>query len=119
MEDRMNRENYRFDITPVGGRLAKNDRIRRLVPWFERGRIWLPPTMPKTNYEGRSIDLVQSFINDEYISFPVAQHDDMLDSLSRFCEPDLPISWPAAWAGANDDEEEDGYGAGRNQTTGY
>jgi hypothetical protein len=30
-------ENYRFDITPLGGTMAKNDRIRRLVPWFEKG----------------------------------------------------------------------------------
>jgi predicted phage terminase large subunit-like protein len=117
MQDRMTRENYRFDITAVGGRLAKNDRIRRLIPWFEQGRIYLPPTLAKTNYEGRSIDLIAAFKNEEYIPFPVGQHDDMLDALARLLEPDLPISWPSALAVNDDDEEERAHG--RNQTTGY
>ncbi len=116
--DRMERENYRFDITELGGPMAKPDRIRRLIPWFERGRIFLPPKLTKTNYEGREVDLTQSFINDEYLPFPVGQHDDMLDALARFLEPELPVQWPAAYSA--DDEEEDGaYGAGRNSVTGY
>ncbi|MGH8525258.1 MAG: hypothetical protein ACREXY_13945, partial [Gammaproteobacteria bacterium] len=45
------RENYRFDITPLGGTMAKNDRIRRLIPWFEKGRIYLHPKIAKTDYE--------------------------------------------------------------------
>jgi predicted phage terminase large subunit-like protein len=119
MEDRMNRENYRFKITAVGGRLAKNDRIRRLIPWFEQGRIFLPPSLVKRDYEGRKIDLVRSFIDEEYIPFPVATHDDMLDALSRFTEQDLPLAWPQPYQD-NDDDEVEAYGAKfRNQDTGY
>jgi phage terminase large subunit-like protein len=36
--------NYRFTIRPVGGTMGKADRIRRLLPLFEQGRIILPRT---------------------------------------------------------------------------
>jgi predicted phage terminase large subunit-like protein len=95
---RMEDENYRFDITPVGGRLGKLDRIRRLIPWFEQGRIYLPPSLVKTNYEGKSVDLVKAFKDEEYLAFPVSQHDDMLDALARFLDEELPIRFPAPMA---------------------
>lgn len=120
MQDRMERENYSFTITAVAGRLAKNDRIRRLVPWFETRRILLPPKMDKRDYEGRLVDLVQAFINEEYTPFPVGQHDDMLDALSRFLEPDLPIAWPLPVADNDEDDFEDFREiGGRNPVTGY
>lgn len=120
IRDLMERENYRFEITPLGGKMAKPDRIRRLIPWFEQGRIYLPPKMAKTNYEGREVDLVQSFKLDEYLPFPVGLHDDMLDSLARFLDEDLPIAFPAAYVGEFDDDDEEPRDAkGRNLTTGY
>lgn len=87
-------ENYRFEITPVGGRVSKPDRIKRLIPLFEQGRMYLPRTLHRTNYEGRVEDLVQTFIEQEYKAFPVPLHDDQLDGLARIVEPDLPLSWP-------------------------
>lgn len=87
-------ENYRFEITAVGGSLAKPDRIKRLIPLFEQGRIYLPRSLHRTNYEKVTEDLVHVFIQDEYKAFPVALHDDMLDSLARIAEPDLPLAWP-------------------------
>lgn len=89
IEDRMQRENYRFDITPLGGKLAKNDRIRRLVPIFEQGRIYLPEHCYKSTHEGKNVDLVQEFVKEEYLIFPVGSHDDMLDSLSRIEDIDI------------------------------
>jgi predicted phage terminase large subunit-like protein len=116
-KDRMDRENYRFTITELGGVMAKADRIRRLIPWFEQGRIYIPPSLTKTNYEGRTVDLVQSFTNDEYLPFPVGTHDDMLDALARFLDEDLPIAWPAAYIGEDDEDEYERQGV--NATTGY
>jgi predicted phage terminase large subunit-like protein len=117
LEDLQERENYRFPVTRLGGSQNKLDRIRKLIPWFEKGRLFLPPKLAKTNYEGRAVDLVAAFINEEYKPFPVGGHDDMLDSLARFLEPDLPIAWPAAYLA--DNEDEDDARGGRDAVTGY
>jgi predicted phage terminase large subunit-like protein len=94
IQDLQQRENYRFDITEVGGQLPKNDRIKRLIPYFEQGRVFLPRTMFYTPYDGRTSDLTQDFIEQEYKPFPVPIHDDMLDALARLVDPDLPLVWP-------------------------
>lgn len=117
IRDLQERENYRFDITPLGGTMAKVDRIRRLIPWFEQGRIYLHPKIAKTDYEGRTVDLTQSFINEEFAAFPVSVHDDMLDALARFLDEDLPIRFPMALS-EQDDELEYADG-GRSRITGY
>ncbi len=91
-QDRMRRENYHFEITKVGGQMPKPDRIKRLVPVFEQGRVYLPETCGKVDYEGKYRDLVQSFLDDEYRAFPVPAHDDMMDMLSRIF--DIETVWP-------------------------
>jgi predicted phage terminase large subunit-like protein len=90
------REQYRFKITKVGGSTPKEDRIRRLVPWFEEGRIYLPHTLPYTDVTGTQHDLVKEFLDQEYAAFPVARHDDMFDSLARLAEPTLKLPFPKA-----------------------
>lgn len=93
MEAMMTAQNYRFVITAVAGSMPKNDRIRRLVPYFEQGRIYLPQYgIVRTNYEGRAVNIVDEFIEREYRAFPVVTHDDQLDCLSRIC--DLDIIYP-------------------------
>lgn len=94
LESRMEQETYKFRITEVGGQVAKADRIKRLLPIFEQGRIYLPKSLHFTNWERSTVDLIQEFIETEYMSFPVSTHDDMLDALARICEPDLPLTWP-------------------------
>jgi predicted phage terminase large subunit-like protein len=89
-------QNYRFDIFEVGGTTPKNERIKRLVPYFEQGRVYLPRTHYYTDYQGKSEDLTQVFIQQEYKPFPVSVHDDMLDGLSRLIEPERPLIWPDA-----------------------
>ena len=87
-------ENYRFDITEVGGATAKDDRIRRLLPLFEAGKFYLPETLYKTDYQRIPVDLVNSFVEEEYMAFPVSVHRDMFDALARLVEPDLTLKWP-------------------------
>ena len=94
MQDRMEKENYRFTITEVGGVTSKEDRVKRLIPLFEAGRVWLPESRHVTDWQRIPVDLVQAFIEEEYMAFPVGLHDDMLDSLSRICEPELKLVWP-------------------------
>lgn len=87
-------ENYRFDITELGGQMPKNDRIRRLIPLFEQGRVYLPMTLHYADYQGRSSDLVRDFVEQEYMTFPVSQHDDMMDCLARIVDPDFGAVFP-------------------------
>lgn len=93
-EARMENENYRFVITEVGGQTSKVDRIKRLIPLFEAGRIWLPESRNVTDWQRVTVDLVYAFIEEEYFPFPFGLHDDMIDGLSRICEPDLKLVWP-------------------------
>ena len=95
-ESLMERDNYRFGITPLGGRLGKDDRIRTLIPLFEQGKVYMPDRLLKTNYQRITEDLTQIFIREEYLSFPVAVHDDMLDCLARINDPDCYRDFPSA-----------------------
>lgn len=87
-------ENYRFDITPVGGSISKVDRIRRLIPWFESGRVYLPASLHRTLHDGRTVNVSQVLVDEEIIPFPVATHDDLLDAGSRIF--DIEFVWPKA-----------------------
>lgn len=66
-----------------GNKLSKEDRIARLIPQFERGRIWLPEALPFKDKEGNVVDLIKTFVDDEYLVFPFSVHDDVLDAMSR------------------------------------
>lgn len=91
----MDQTNYRYTILPLGGTMAKADRIKRLVPMFEGGRIFLPLRgITFRDSEQREVDLIARFIEDEYTAFPVTAHDDMLDCLSRM--HDMPLTYPMA-----------------------
>ena len=92
--ERMADINYRFEIQELGGHVAKHDRIRKLLPTFEAGRFWLPESLNKTDYEGRVIDIVQSFVQEEYKPFPVGLHEDMFDALARIVDEKLGAIWP-------------------------
>jgi hypothetical protein len=45
-------------------------------------------------YDGKAVELVQAFIEEEYKAFPVGLHDDMLDALSRMLDPEMTVIWP-------------------------
>lgn len=87
-------EGYRFNIAELGGAQPKCDRIRRLVPWFENNRFYLPNRLLFTAQDGKARDFVQEFIAEEYESFPVATHDDMLDCLSRIIDEEMAMKFP-------------------------
>ena len=94
LESRMEQETYRFKITEVGGVTAKADRIKRLLPIFEQGRFYLPKSLHITDWQKMPVDLVNAFIEEEYMAFPVGLHDDLFDALARIAEPDLDLIWP-------------------------
>lgn len=94
IKERMERENYRFNIVELGGQIPKIDRIKRLIPDLSEGRWYYPYSMFKTDYEGKVQNLIDIYIHEEYLSFPVPVHDDMLDCQSRIMDKDLNILFP-------------------------
>lgn len=116
IQDRMSRENYRFNIQAIGGTTRKEDRIRRLIPLFQQGRIYLPEFLFYRPKDLREVDLVRVFIEQEYLAFPVSVHDDMLDALARIVDPEFPTVWPQSWEEAEpkkpDRYQKRRYGAG-------
>jgi predicted phage terminase large subunit-like protein len=88
------RLNFRFTIVPLGGKLAKVDRIKRLMPKFEQGRVYLPAGLIRYRADGSSHDPVRQFVEEEFKQFPVAPHDDALDALSRAFDEDLAAVRP-------------------------
>jgi predicted phage terminase large subunit-like protein len=112
----MERRVYHFEIIELGGSMPKNDRIRRLIPKFEQNLVILPNRMFRTNYEGKSEDLVTIFIDEEFKSFPVAAHDDMLDALARMEDADIRLDFPQYYEDEDTFRREDD---SRSATTGY
>lgn len=96
-EDRMERENYRFSITPLGGRTQKEDRIRKLIPLYEQKRVYMPEACFRMS-NGKNMDIMRVFIEQEFLSFPAGVHDDMLDCLARILDPDMNTMWPESSA---------------------
>ena len=90
----MDHRNYHFNIEKVGGSTKKTDRIKRLLPPFKNHKFYFPKALLQTNADGKEEDMVKTFIAEEYREFPQAQFDDMMDSLSRIMEPDMPLHWP-------------------------
>lgn len=85
---------YRFHIEELGGSMPKNDRIRRLVPVFENHRFFFPRRLTFKDYEGVVVDLVKEVVDNEYLPFPVAKHDDFMDCISRIMDEAMRARFP-------------------------
>ena len=94
LHEEQRRQNYRFSIIELGGRLAKEERVRRLIPIFEQGRFLIPDKLWYRTLEGRPIDLTRVIV-DELLSFPVSEHDDAVDSISRIMDAEMETFFPA------------------------
>ncbi len=93
IEAEQQRRNYRFNVIALGGPVSKADRILALGPYFEQGRIYLPARCPFVNQEREWRDLTRDF-TEEYLAFPVTNHDDMLDCLARILDARLGAEFP-------------------------
>jgi len=93
-EEKMEELNYSFDITPLGGSIRKEDRIKGLVPIFEQGRFLLPNNLIFTDHEDKSVDFVKAFVEEEYEPFPLLKHDDMFDCIARIVDPAMMAEFP-------------------------
>ncbi|MGL4722018.1 MAG: hypothetical protein ACRCV3_01810 [Desulfovibrionaceae bacterium] len=86
--------NYRFSITPLGGTLSKKERISQLMPLFEEGKMYIPQHIITIDNDGKKRDFIQEFIQEEYSTYPVSKHDDMLDCFARIVDPTLNAIFP-------------------------
>ena len=83
IEDRMERENFRFKIEELHpGRRNKASRINALEPLFRARRIYFMPQCFRTNYQGDKVDMIKLFKNNEFKPWPIVSHDDGLDCLA-------------------------------------
>lgn len=95
LKKRQEELNYRFALKEVGGKIKKEDRIRKAIPLFESKRVFLPRKIIYSNIKGESEELVMKFVKEELEVFPVGRHDDLLDAFSRICDTEVRASFPA------------------------
>jgi phage terminase large subunit-like protein len=85
---------YFRDLTPLGGKVKKEDRIRMLIPGFQRGEWYFPKEYWYEDVEKKNRDLIKEFLEEEYVHFPNITYMDMLDCLARIHDPDVLIVKP-------------------------
>lgn len=105
-------ENYRFEIEEVGGQLSKQDRVDRLIPVAANFQLWLPRELPRTQHDGRLVDVTRILVEEEMLPWPVPVHDDLLDAIARVFDVDLP--WPKG-AETDTGPRTDRYATGRGR----
>jgi predicted phage terminase large subunit-like protein len=91
--EKMKQDAYNFQLIELGGSMMKEERIRRLIPDMQNGRLYVPGNLIYVDIEGRRFDLITE-LKGEMASFPKAKHDDILDALSRIYTADLHLSFP-------------------------
>ena len=96
VEDRQSVENYRFRIDEIPV-LSENDRVMRLVPLFEAGRVILK----------KDHHLLPVFKDEEFLPYPLSFHADMLEGLSMIL--DMRTSFPSEGSLSLSDVIAEGY----------
>jgi phage terminase large subunit-like protein len=93
LRDEMDRQKYNFEVKEAKGALKIEDRIRRLTSLFERQLMWIPEALIKDASDGTQVDVIDQFIEQEYLLFPTGLNRIMLDCMSRLF--DIDLAWPA------------------------
>ena len=109
IKSEMSKMGYNFNIIDIYDSLPKADRIKKLVPLFEMHRFFIPHSW-KFKTSGDEIkDLTTLFIDNEYLSFPVSDHDDFLDGMSMILNEKLNAQFPLIpeYHGGTEDVESD------------
>lgn len=119
IQERQDRESYRFPIMEVGrsgrGTMPKDDRIERLVPMFQSGDIYFPDYIPQEMPDGTKANLVEIFQREEYLAWPSSKYKDQLDALARLIDEDCTNVFPNSADTAQDRWTQFIYGKGQQQ----
>jgi hypothetical protein len=105
----MAQETYHFSIEEVGAlgtQLPKDRRIEKIQPDFANGLFLLPPlhTIKHTMHDGKEVDMVDYFINKEFLPFPYTRMKDLLDALARVRDPMVVLTYPRAYGSRSRNE---------------
>lgn len=123
IEDKQNLYNYHFNIIKLGSgvwaKLKKTERIGKLQPLFQNRRILLPHKINQIDYQGKVTNLVDVFVKEEYLWFPVPKHDDMLDAVAHILNPDMVVFFPTTQEYEDNNRDDMPMLQNRNATTGY
>lgn len=92
LKERQERTNYRFHVRPLPEKLKQAERIMRLAPILEAGRLVLPKEL-KREVNGSEVDMVHLFVQQEYLPYPSSAHVGLLDCASRIL--DMGAEFPA------------------------
>jgi hypothetical protein len=96
MRRQMDEKGIYFNIIELGGKTAKDDRIKKLVPDFQRGRWRLPDSIVYKPVDGENRDIMIDFINEyeNWVPGKNVEHDDMLDCMARIYESKMNVIFP-------------------------
>lgn len=94
IKKKMKDDTYRFPLVELGGRMMKEERIRRMIPDLENGQWYFPSSIMYTDEEGKTVNLVQELIKGEMATFPRSRYDDMIDAISRIYDESLEVRFP-------------------------
>jgi predicted phage terminase large subunit-like protein len=94
IKDKQKKEGYMFPLIELGGKMMKEERIRRLIPDMQQERWYFPANLIYVDNDGRRFDLVSELVNSEMATFPKGRFDDMLDGLSRIYDPEMSMIFP-------------------------
>ena len=86
---------YNVPVTPLVPRLSKPVRIEKMIPLVEAHRIWLPEQMVRTRVsDGQSLDIMATFVDEEFANYPAIIHDDLLDCAAWLVDDQTSIIFP-------------------------
>jgi predicted phage terminase large subunit-like protein len=78
LDEEMRRRNEFFEVVEIKSTASKIQRIEGLVPFFESGSMY---------FVGEEKDFIE--LEDELLRFPVAEHDDLVDSLAMHDDEEM------------------------------
>lgn len=79
-----------YGMASTGSNIKYKDlRISALVPLLKSGKVRFVESDYYTNYKGENDNMIQTFIEEEYLKYPYGDHDDGLDCLSRIADLDV------------------------------
>ena len=94
MQEKQIDEGVHFSIISLGGNVPKIERIKTLQAPFQAGKFLFPMAIPYTDINGKSHNLIDVLINEEFLKIPFAVHDDIMDSIARIRDPKMNVIFP-------------------------